>query len=111
MNHVRTNYNRPTELFSLRLPWGGGGGGQGVGVQCFAASLILQATAVISAAPFPLPSSDCRKLTSQPGARSSTVSRRIPEKLEGERKRGREEERKRGRGGEGERERERGGDI
>lgn len=41
-----------------------------------------QATAVMSAAPFPLPSSDCRKDTSHFGARSFTVSCMTLAKLE-----------------------------
>lgn len=45
-------------------------------------SLWRQPTAVMRAAPFPLPSSDSRKLTSHLGASSFTVCRKIREKLE-----------------------------
>lgn len=44
-------------------------------------SLWRQPTAVMRAAPFPLPSSDSRKLTSHLGASSLTVCRKIREKL------------------------------
>lgn len=49
------------------------------------ASRMRQATAVIRAAPFPLPSSDSRKDTSHLGARSFTVSCMTLAKLERER--------------------------
>lgn len=47
----------------------------------FLASLKRQATAVMRAAPFPLPSSDWMRVTSQSGARSLKVSRMMVEKL------------------------------
>lgn len=50
-------------------------------VQFCSASRSLHPTAVMSAAPFPLPSSDSRKVTSQLGARSLTVWCMILEKL------------------------------
>lgn len=56
-------------------------GGQDCGVQFCSASRSLHPTAVMSAAPFPLPSSDSRKVTSQLGARSLTVWCMILEKL------------------------------
>lgn len=46
------------------------------------ASRMRQATAVISAAPLPLPSSDCRKVTSHLGDSCFTVSCRTVEKLQ-----------------------------
>lgn len=49
--------------------------------QCWPASRIRHATAVISAAPFPLPSSDWRKVTSHLGESSLTVSCITEEKL------------------------------
>ena len=55
--------------------------GQDCGVQFCSASRSLHPTAVMSAAPFPLPSSDSRKVTSQLGARSLTVWCMILEKL------------------------------
>lgn len=48
----------------------------------FSCSRSLQPTAVMSAAPFPLPSSDSRKLTEQCGASSFTVCCMILEKLD-----------------------------
>lgn len=56
--------------------------GQDCGVQFCSASRSLHPTAVMSAAPFPLPSSDSRKVTSQLGARSLTVWCMILEKLQ-----------------------------
>ncbi|TNN77539.1 hypothetical protein EYF80_012129 [Liparis tanakae] len=58
-------------------------------IQCWPSLFILQATAVISAAPFPLPSSDLWKVTWHCGAKSCIVSCMMLEKLkeEGGRKR------------------------
>lgn len=56
--------------------------GRDCGVQFCSASRSLHPTAVMSAAPFPLPSSDSRKVTSQLGARSLTVWCMILEKLQ-----------------------------
>lgn len=53
---------------------------------CSACLLNLQATAVIRAAPFPLPSSDLWNVTWHCGAKSCKVSCIILEKLEGETK-------------------------
>lgn len=47
------------------------------------ASRMRQATAVMSAAPLPLPSSDCRKVTSHFGDSCFTVSCMTVEKLQG----------------------------
>lgn len=47
------------------------------------ASRMRQATAVMSAAPLPLPSSDCRKVTSHLGDNCFTVSCMTVEKLQG----------------------------
>lgn len=47
------------------------------------ASRMRQATAVMSAAPLPLPSSDCRKVTSHLGDNCFTVSCMTLEKLQG----------------------------
>lgn len=47
------------------------------------ASRMRQATAVMSAAPLPLPSSDCRKVTSHLGDSCFTVSCMTVEKLQG----------------------------
>lgn len=51
------------------------------GIQRCSSPFILHATAVISAAPLPLPSSDWRNLTSHCGARSRNVSCMTLEKL------------------------------
>lgn len=50
---------------------------------CASSSLWRQPTAVMRAAPFPLPSSESRKFTSHLGARSFTVCWKIREKLRG----------------------------
>lgn len=56
------------------------------GIYCCPSFLTLQATAVISAAPFPLPSSDFRNVTSHCGAKSRSVSCIMAEKLNKQRK-------------------------
>lgn len=56
------------------------------GIYCCPSFLTLQATAVISAAPFPLPSSDFRNVTSHCGAKSRSVSFIMAEKLNKQRK-------------------------
>lgn len=50
---------------------------------CASSSLWRQPTAVMRAAPFPLPSSESRKFTSHLGARSFTVCWKMREKLRG----------------------------
>lgn len=54
-----------------------------LGIQCCPSLLILQATAVIRAAPFPLPSSDLWKVTWHCGAKSCSVSCMMLAKLQG----------------------------
>lgn len=55
-----------SEVRSKALYWGDSGG-------CPRGSATRQATAATSAAPFPEPSSDCRKVTVQLGARSRSI--------------------------------------
>lgn len=66
-----------SEVRSKALYWGdsGGSGGRPQG------SAPRHATAATSAAPFPEPSSDCRKVTVQLGARSRSICWRCWEKL------------------------------
>lgn len=88
---IRSNFGKQDDSARNGLETGQGGSGGSTCVfggpsQCWPASRNRHATAVIRAAPFPLPSSDWRKDTSHLGESCFTVSCITLEKLQKEQK-------------------------